>query len=69
MPTFHHLPGWVGLLFGSSSSGASRNVLMVWYRRQMERRDLQEMEPRLLTDIGITREVANEEAKKPFWVA
>lgn len=69
MPTFYRLPGWVGLLFGSSSSGASRNVLMVWYRRQMERRHLKEMEPRLLTDIGITRHVANEEARKPFWIA
>ncbi len=69
MLTFHRLPGWVGLLFGSSSSGATRNVLMVWYRRQAQRRHLKEMEPRLLADIGINRQVANEEARKPFWAA
>lgn len=68
MPTFYHLPGWVGLLFGSSSSGATRSVLMVWYRRYLQRRHLTEMEPRMLADIGITRQVADEEAKKPFWV-
>jgi len=69
MPTFYRLPGWVGLLFGSSSSGASSSVLMVWYRRQLQRRYLKEMEPRLLADIGITRQVADKEARKPFWAA
>jgi len=42
---------------------------MVWYRRQLQRRYLKEMEPRLLADIGITRQVADKEARKPFWAA
>ncbi len=69
MPTFYRLPGWVGLFFGSNSSGASNSVLAIWYRRYMSRQHLKDMEPRLLADMGITRSAADEEIRKPFWTA
>jgi len=38
-----------------------------WQDRWNGRRDLEELEPRLLDDIGISREQALREARKPFW--
>jgi uncharacterized protein YjiS (DUF1127 family) len=32
-----------------------------------ERRRLRQMDDHLLEDIGLTREVADREASKPFW--
>lgn len=69
MPTFYRLPDWVGLFFGSNSSGASNSVLAVWYRRYISRRQLKDMETRLLADMGITRDAADRESRKPFWIA
>lgn len=38
-----------------------------WYRRAQSRRQLRELDGRLLRDIGLSREVALKEAGKPFW--
>lgn len=38
-----------------------------WSHRARSRRALATMEPRLLLDIGLTREAALREAEKPFW--
>jgi uncharacterized protein YjiS (DUF1127 family) len=39
------------------------------YRRAQSRRQLRELDDRLLADIGLSREAAREEARKPFWQA
>ena len=69
MHAIRNLPGWIGLVFGSSPSGAHRGLLPVWYRRSIQRRQLAELEPRLLKDIGVTQTAADFESSKPFWVA
>lgn len=38
-----------------------------WIDRARQRRLLAELDDRLLADIGITREDALREARKPFW--
>jgi uncharacterized protein YjiS (DUF1127 family) len=35
--------------------------------RWQQRQALLELDPRLLNDIGVTREEAEREARKPFW--
>ena len=41
--------------------------LKLFYQRANQRRQLVEMEDRVLKDIGISRSEALEEARKPFW--
>jgi uncharacterized protein YjiS (DUF1127 family) len=41
--------------------------IAVWLNRQQGRRDLSELDDRLLADVGISREDALCEARKPFW--
>jgi uncharacterized protein YjiS (DUF1127 family) len=41
-------------------------VTGMFYRRR-QRQALQELEDHLLADIGVTREQAEQEARKPFW--
>ncbi len=38
-----------------------------WSHRHQSRRELAELDSRLLMDIGLTREAALKEAEKPFW--
>ena len=46
--------------------------LIQWVRfasqKQRQRRALHDLDDRMLTDIGLTRKVAREEAAKPFWL-
>lgn len=44
-------------------------VLKLWRARQHARRQLQDMDDRLLNDIGMTRKQVVAEARKPFWRA
>lgn len=44
-------------------------LLALWAARQRQRRELGELEERLLRDIGLTRGAALREAAKPFWRA
>lgn len=39
------------------------------YDRQQQRRHLLELDDRMLADIGITREQAQAEGRKPFWLS
>ena len=41
--------------------------LLRLYDRQQQRRALRELDDRMLSDIGISRHQASEEARKPFW--
>ena len=43
--------------------------LEVWYRRASQRRQLRELDERLLRDIGISRADAWREGRKRFWEA
>lgn len=43
-------------------------TLRAWRERASSRRDLSQMEDRLLKDIGVSRIEAMREAEKPFWV-
>jgi uncharacterized protein YjiS (DUF1127 family) len=42
-------------------------TIAVWLHRQQGRRDLRELDDRLLADVGISQEDAVWEAGKPFW--
>jgi uncharacterized protein YjiS (DUF1127 family) len=45
-----------------------RHTLALWFARARQRRDLAELDPHLLKDIGVTPGQAAREAAKPFWV-
>lgn len=40
----------------------------VWSERVRQRRALARLDDRLLDDIGVTRELAQYEIRKPFWL-
>ena len=44
-------------------------ILAVWLDRRQGRQDLSTLDDRLLADVGISREKAFWEARKPFWRA
>jgi len=44
-------------------------TLEIWYKRASQRRQLRELDYRLLQDIGINRADAWREGRKPFWKA
>lgn len=52
-----------------SLAGAILARLYVWQGRYEERRALQDLDPRLMRDIGLNRETIEREAAKPFWQA
>lgn len=43
------------------------DILRTWQQRHRTRRDLLNLNDRLLRDIGISRAEAEREASKPFW--
>lgn len=52
-----------------SWSGTAFSKLAQWHERAMQRRQLSELDDRLLADIGVTRIDAGHESAKPFWQA
>lgn len=53
-----------------SASDLLTNVLsrlLLWSKVAAERRDLAELDERMLRDIGLRRDDALQEAKRPFW--
>ncbi len=52
-----------------SSGGPGRllEVLFVWQDRASQRRALQQLDDRLLADLGLGRGDVAREASKPFW--
>lgn len=44
-------------------------LLTTWDERRRTRLALQQMDPSLLRDVGLTDTLAAHEAKKPFWMA
>ena len=55
---------WRG--FGNPLKGLHA-AMVAWQQRYELRQHLLEMDDRLLDDIGFSREMAKQEAAKPFW--
>jgi len=51
---------------GTAGCGALR-LVRDWIARARQRRQLLELDTRLLRDIGMTADEARHEARKPFW--
>jgi uncharacterized protein YjiS (DUF1127 family) len=53
----------------SLASGAQRalDLLLIWYQRSQQRRQLQSLSDHMLRDIGLTRADVFAESSKPFW--
>ena len=43
-------------------------VIRLWRERARQRRDLAEMSPDILRDIGVSPKAARAEAARPFWL-
>ena len=50
-------------------SGEILERMLVWYERARQRRQLGQLDDRLLSDIGVDRFDAGQESRKPFWQA
>jgi uncharacterized protein YjiS (DUF1127 family) len=61
------LLGWHATATGPSRWHALWRRLAIWVARDRQRRELQELDERLLRDIGIDRIEAMREAARPFW--
>ncbi len=53
--TFRHILAHIGKTF------------VIWKGRITQRGDLRKLDPRLLRDIGVSRDQADQEAARPFW--
>lgn len=53
----------------SVGAGTKKGLLELWWERRALRCKLAELDDHLLRDIGVTREDAIAEARKPFWIA
>lgn len=42
-------------------------LVATWQSRAKQRRELQEMEPRILRDLGLSKAEAASESAKPLW--
>jgi uncharacterized protein YjiS (DUF1127 family) len=52
---------------GQAVLSSLAGTIVIWLNRRQGRRDLRELDDRLLADVGISREDALCEAGKPFW--
>jgi uncharacterized protein YjiS (DUF1127 family) len=50
-------------------SGAAFDKMAQWHDRMTQRRQLKDLDDRLLADIGVNRIDACNESAKPFWQA
>ena len=64
------IPGYLTLGIGSGKRfGISRigSTVLRWRQRSKQRSALENLDNRLLNDIGLSHEQAVEEISKPFW--
>ncbi len=47
--------------------GAAISVLKTWFERYRQRRQLADLDERMLADIGLSRADVKWECDKPFW--
>ena len=47
--------------------GRALETMYLWWRRARTRRELEELDDRILADVGLDRVEARREAAKPFW--
>lgn len=59
---------WTNLRWAGNGHGLGIGWAVRWLERWRQRRVLEELEPRLLADIGIDRVDAVRECDKPFWM-
>jgi uncharacterized protein YjiS (DUF1127 family) len=52
---------------GKALLASLTDTIVIWLNRRQGRRDLSELDDRLLADVGISRQDAVCEARKPFW--
>lgn len=65
-------PTWRGWLLDGKRLMATQlkhafTGVQTWVRRAKARRQLAELDARMLADVGLTREQALDEINKPFW--
>ena len=61
------LPGLTSFVAVPNIAAALRDIAFL-HERQRQRRQLRDLDDRLLADIGLTRYQAEVEARKPFWI-
>ncbi|UIJ71517.1 DUF1127 domain-containing protein [Aurantimonas sp. HBX-1] len=47
----------------------ARALAVVWFQRHRQRTALASLDDRLLADVGLSRDTARGECRKPFWHA
>jgi uncharacterized protein YjiS (DUF1127 family) len=61
---------WLSRIFiklGAMLDRARQREIAIAFEKVRQRRILLELDDRLLSDIGLTRDQAEQEARKPFW--
>ena len=62
--------GWIGVRGQQVGLGTALLQLATsWFARLRDRRQLAELDDRMLRDLGLTRSDIRHEADKPFWQA
>ena len=62
--------GWTGVRGQQIGLGtALLQLATAWFARLRDRRQLAELDDRMLRDLGLTRSDIRHEADKPFWQA
>ncbi len=61
---------WTGVRGQQAGLGAALlRLTTAWFARLRDRRQLAELDDRMLRDLGLTRSDIRHEADKPFWQA
>lgn len=67
MATLSKLPLFGTGQFSGFGPGRLLSTLLAWNDRSRQRFNLRDMDDRMLSDIGVTRDEAVRETMKPFW--
>lgn len=67
--TDRHAPSWMSARWVFTAPQRLLETLRVWHDRAVERRELLELDERILRDCGLDRSEVERIARKPFWRA